>query len=135
MDGRVGPRDPRPRPTPKTDILIQRLRGAPLAYRFPASGSPVIDDSIALIKGSSHPAEARAFIDWVGSHEALLLAIQHAFRLPTRTDLPREELPDWARDAVDHLVIADLDWQLLEEHGAEWMDEWDREVRGHGGGE
>lgn len=118
-----------------TDILLQRLHGAPLAYRFPASGSPVIDDSIALIKGTKHPAEARAFIDWVGGHEALLLAAQEAYRLPTRTDLPREELPDWATEAIDHLVIAELDWHLLEEHNAEWLDVWDREIRGRGGSE
>jgi len=35
-----------------TDILFQRLRGSPLGYSFPASGSPVIDDSIGLVKGS-----------------------------------------------------------------------------------
>jgi iron(III) transport system substrate-binding protein len=115
-----------------TDILFQRDRGAPLAYRFPASGSPVIDDSIALIKGANHPAEARAFIDWVGGRDALLEAARKAYRLPTRTDLPREELPDWAREAIDHLVIADVDWQLLEERGAEWLDVWDREIRGRG---
>lgn len=115
-----------------TDILFQRRNGAPLAYHFPASGSPVIDDSIALIRGARHPAEARAFIDWVGGREALLQAAEQAFRLPTRTDLPRDELPDWAREAIDQLVIADVDWQLLEERGAEWLDRWDREVRGQG---
>ncbi len=116
-----------------TDILFQRQRGAPLAYRFPTSGSPVIDDSIALIRGCSHPQEARAFIDWVGGREAQLLAAEKAFRLPTRTDLPRDDLPEWAREAIDNLVVAELDWQLLEERGAEWLDTWDRTVRGQGG--
>ncbi len=115
-----------------TDILFQRREGAPLGYRFPESGSPVIDDSIALVAGARHGAEARAFIDWIGGHDAQLLAAEEAFRLPTRTDLPRDKLPDWARDAIDHLVIADVDWQLLEERGAEWLNAWDRKVRGKG---
>ena len=115
-----------------TDILFQRLRGSPLGYRFPASGSPVIDDSIALVKGSRQPQVARAFIDWVGSREALLMAAEKAFRLPARGDLPASELPEWARQALAELVTAEVDWQLIERHGAEWMNTWDREVRGQG---
>ncbi|MEE8524002.1 MAG: extracellular solute-binding protein [Thermoanaerobaculia bacterium] len=116
-----------------TDILFQRQRGAPLGYRFPTSGSPVIDDSIALVKGSSHSDVARAFIDWVGSREAQKLTAERAFRLPARTDLPPEDLPEWARDALAELVTAEADWELMERQGAEWMNRWDREVRGRGG--
>jgi iron(III) transport system substrate-binding protein len=116
-----------------TDILFQRQRGAPLGYRFPTSGSPVIDDSIGLVKGSPHPDAARAFIDWVGSRDAQMLTAEKAFRLPTRTDLAPEDLPEWAREALAELVTAEPDWQLMESHGAEWMNTWDREVRGRGG--
>lgn len=115
-----------------TDILFQRLRGAPLGYRFPTSGSPVIDDSIALVQGSRQADAARAFIEWVGSREALLLTAEKAFRLPARGDLPAEELPQWARQALADLVTAEVDWDLIEQEGAEWMNTWDREVRGRG---
>ncbi len=115
-----------------TDILFQRLRGSPLGYRFPASGSPVIDDSIGLVKGSRQPQAARAFIDWVGSREAQLLAAEKAFRLPARQDLPPEQLPGWVREALSELVTAEVDWQLIEREGAEWMNLWDRSVRGKG---
>lgn len=115
-----------------TDILFQRLRGATLGYSFPTSGSPVIDDSIALVKGSHNPEVARAFIDWIGSQEAQRLAVEQAFRLPARTDMPSEELPAWAREALEQLVTAEVDWELMEANGAEWMNEWDRTVRGRG---
>lgn len=115
-----------------TDILFQRLRGAPLGYRFPTSGSPVIDDSIGLVRGSRHPQAAQAFIEWVGSREAQLLAAEKAFRLPARQDLPPEQLPEWAREALAELVTAEVDWQLIEQEGAEWMNVWDRSVRGKG---
>ncbi len=116
-----------------TDILFQRQRGAPLGYHFPTSGSPVIDDSIGLVKGSSHPEEARAFIDWVGSREAQKLTAERAYRLPARTDLTPEDLPQWAIGALAELVTADADWERMEREGAEWMNRWDREVRGRGG--
>lgn len=115
-----------------TDILQQREHGAPLGYLFPKSGIPVIDDSIALIEGCRHPDEARAFIEWVGSREAQLLAAEKVSFLPARNDLPAAELPPWAREALAALVVAELDRELMEEKGAEWMSFWDREIRGRG---
>jgi iron(III) transport system substrate-binding protein len=79
-----------------TDMLWQAKRGAPLGYRFAKSGTPVIDDSIGLVKNAPHPAQARAFIDFIGSVEGQELAAREAFRLPARTDLPPERLPQWA---------------------------------------
>ncbi len=115
-----------------TDMLFQRQRGAPFGYHFPASGTPVIDDSIGLVTGAPHPESAKAFIDWVGSEEALLLAAEQAFRLPARDDLPRATLPEWARQALDQIVVAEVDWALIAERGTEWMARWDRDVRGKG---
>ncbi len=116
-----------------TDMLFQQQRGAPFGYHFPASGSPVINDAIGLVAGAPHPEAARAFIDWVGSEEALLLAAEQAFRLPAREDLPRDALPEWAREALDEIVTAEVDWELIAERGTDWMARWDREVRGKGG--
>lgn len=115
-----------------TDILFQRLRGASLGYTFPSSGSPVIDDSIGLVKGTKRPTEARLFIDWIGSQEAQRLAADKAFRLPARNDIAAEDLPAWAREALAELVTADVNWQLIEQEGAEWMNTWDRTVRRQG---
>ena len=115
-----------------TDLLFLQQRGAPLDYHFPTSGTPVIDDSIGLVAGAKSPDEARAFIDWVGTRETLLLTAREAFRLPARPDLPSGELPLWAQEARVQIIRADLDWELLAERGAEWMALWDREVRGRG---
>ena len=115
-----------------TDLLFLQQRGAPLDYNFPTSGTPIINDSIGLVKGSPHQQEAKDFIDWVGSRQALLLAAQEAFRLPARVDLPHDELPDWAREALDEIVPAKVDWELIAAEGNQWMDRWDREIRGLG---
>jgi iron(III) transport system substrate-binding protein len=117
-----------------TDMLWQKRRGAPLDYRFPASGTPVIDDSIGLVKGAPHPVEARLFIDFVGSVLGQELTARGAFRLPARTDLPAARLPAWAQEVLRSLVPARLDRALIESHEKEWMITWDRSVRGHGRG-
>jgi iron(III) transport system substrate-binding protein len=116
-----------------TDMLWQAKRGAPLGYRFASSGAPVIDDSIGLVKGATHPEEAKAFIEFVGSVEGQELAARDAFRLPARTDLPAERLPQWAQDVLRELKPADVEWDLIAKHGQEWMATWDRTVRGKGG--
>ena len=115
-----------------TDLLFLQQRGTPLGYTFPSSGTPVIDDAIGLVAGAPHAEEAKKFIDWVGSQEALRLTAERAFRLPARTDIPPEELPQWAREALAEIVRVEMDWQLLAEQGAKWMARWDREVRGRG---
>jgi iron(III) transport system substrate-binding protein len=115
-----------------TDLLWQRHRGSPLAFHFPASGTPVIDDSIGLVKGAPHPDEAKRFIDFVGSPEGQEIAARQAFRLPARTDMPPEKLPDWAREVLRDMKPAPVDWKMIEEHGQEWMTTWDRTIRGKG---
>jgi len=115
-----------------TDMLWQAKRGAPLGYRFAHSGAPVIDDSIGLVKGATHSEEAKAFIEFVGSVEGQELAARDAFRLPARTDLPPERLPQWAQDVLRELNPADVDWDLIAKHGQEWMATWDRTVRSKG---
>ena len=115
-----------------TDLLFLQQRGAPLDYHFPSSGTPVIDDSIGLVEGARHADEARAFIDWVGSRETLLLTAKEAYRLPARTDLPNSDLPVWAQEARQQIRRAAVDWQLMAERSSEWMALWDRQVRGRG---
>jgi iron(III) transport system substrate-binding protein len=113
-----------------TDMLWQAKRGAPLGYRFAASGAPIIDDSVGLVKGARHAEEAKAFIDFVGSLEGQELAAREAFRLPARTDLPPEHLPQWAQEVLRDLKPAAVDWTLMGTHSQEWMATWDRTIRG-----
>lgn len=113
-----------------TDLLWQQKRGSPLGFHFARSGSPIIDDSIGLVQGAPHAEAAKRFIDWVGTVEAQELAARDAFRLPARTDLPAEKLPEWARRVLAELQPAEYDAALVEKHGQEWMAAWDRTIRG-----
>jgi iron(III) transport system substrate-binding protein len=114
------------------DILITRAKGLPLGYVFPRSGTVVIDDAIGLVRGSRHPDAARAFIDYVGSAEAQLLAAREVFRLPARTDLSGMAVPSWVPEVRREMVVAEMDWSLLSRQGPAWMSYWDQHVRGTG---
>src|SRR3989454_1074803 len=69
------------------DILLNRRDGLPLGYVFPKSGTPVIEDAVAVVRGARRRDAARAFVDYVGSVEAQLLATREAYRLPARLAL------------------------------------------------
>ncbi len=114
------------------DILVQQSRGSPFQYVFPTSGTPVIQDAIAVIRGTSHRDEARRFVEFVGSLAFQIQATREAFRLPARQDVPADSLPEWARDAREQLRVEEMDWGMLAERGAGWMQYWDRNVRGRG---
>jgi iron(III) transport system substrate-binding protein len=114
------------------DILLNKRDGLPLGYVFPASGTPAIEDAVGVVRGAPHPALARAFVAWVGSPEAQLLAAREAYRLPARLDLPDDSLPEWARTVRREMKVADVDWDLLAVRGEEWMRYWDQNVRGTG---
>jgi iron(III) transport system substrate-binding protein len=115
------------------DVLLEMRRSRDLAYVFPPSGTPVIDDAVGLVRHSRHLSAARGLIEWLGSAEAQRFAAEKAYRLPARTDLGREQLPAWARDVLARLVPEKMDWDLLERDGPAWMAKWDREIRGRGG--
>ena len=114
------------------DILLQRSRGNTLSYVLPTSGTPVIQDAIAVVRGADNPDLAHRFVDFVGSVAFQLQATREVFRLPVRKDLPADSLPEWARDVLANLVVEDMDWNLLAERGADWMTYWDRNVRDRG---
>jgi iron(III) transport system substrate-binding protein len=114
------------------DILISRAKGLPLGYVFPRSGTVVIEDAIALVRGARNVEAARAFIDYVGSPEAQLLAAREVFRLPARTDLPADSVPAWVAEVEQEMVVAEMDWDMLSRHGPAWMSYWDQHVRGTG---
>ena len=114
------------------DILISRSKGMPFGYKFPASGTVVIEDGIGLVRGAPHPEAARAFIDFVGSIAAQALAAREVFRLPARRGLPADSVPAWVTEVEREMAIYQMDWPLLSERGAAWMSWWDQHVRNTG---
>ncbi len=104
----------------------------PIDYVIPSQGTPVVIDGIALVRGSRNPEMARAFIEYVGSEEGLILAAEDHFRIPARTDLDPESLPDWLREALPRIREMPVDNDLIRERTPEWMRYWDSNIRRRG---
>lgn len=98
-----------------------------LAYKIPSSGTPVITDGIAVVRGAPHEEEARRFYEFVTTTESLTYAAQKYYRLPIRTDINRAQLPAWMNEPFQRMA---LDWDLLRRDGGEWLRYWDAEIKG-----
>ena len=111
------------------DIELQRAKW-PLAYVIPKSGTPVLTDAIAIVKGTKHRKEAEAFYEFVNTPESLAFAAKEFYRIPSRNDIPKETLPEWMRDL--NIPKMEMDWELVEQKSQEWMDYWNDHIRGSG---
>jgi iron(III) transport system substrate-binding protein len=111
--------------------LYQEQKNLPVAYVLPASGTPVVIDGIAIIRGAPNEEEARRFYEFVTTPESLAYAAQKYYRIPVRTDLDRAQLPAWMNEPFKRMP---LDWSLLRQQGAEWLRYWDTEIRGRSNG-
>jgi iron(III) transport system substrate-binding protein len=107
--------------------LYKEQKGMPISYSIPASGTPVIIDGIAIVSGAPHAEEAKRFYEFVTTQESLVHAAQKYYRIPTRTDIDRQQLPAWMNEPFNHLPI---DWSLLRKQGDDWLRYWDTEIRG-----
>jgi iron(III) transport system substrate-binding protein len=115
------------------DMLLLQNEGRKLGFLFPTSGTPVIDDAIAVVRGARHADIAREFIRWVRTPEIELLAARVGFRLPAGgIELPRDSMPAWMGPVEAHLRAEPLNWDTVEARGVGWMEYWDKHVRGTG---
>jgi iron(III) transport system substrate-binding protein len=116
---------------PDLDELVARTK-LPIDYVFPTSGTPVPVDAIALVKGGPEPARSRQFIDFIGQDSEVLHAARAFYRLPARTDISPDSLPDRLQRARTEIVVEPMDWNVVQQRIADWMRHWDEHVRGRG---
>lgn len=91
--------------TDTDDFNVKREQGYPVACVFPDQepaegeerplGTLLIPNTVAIVKGSPNPENARRFVDWVLSKEIEeRLAFARSAQIPVRADVPR---PDHVR--------------------------------------
>ncbi len=111
------------------DIAMLKGRGIPVAYVIPKSGTPLLVDGIALVRGAKHPEAARLYYEYVTSTRALVDAAAKFQRIPVRADVPLDSLPAWVHEAMTGIKPMTMDRAMLEAHLDEWMRYWDANIR------
>ena len=113
---------------PDIETLRQTTK-YPIASRIPSSGTPLLVEGIAIVRGTRHAAAAKEFYEFVTTPQALQTAAQRFVRMPARSDVSSDSLPAWIRDARAQIKPMALDRQLLADSLDSWMKYWDAHVR------
>jgi iron(III) transport system substrate-binding protein len=108
---------------------LQQRHGIPVEYVIPASGTPVVVDGIAIVRGTRVPEIARQYYEFVMTREAQLEAAERFMRIPARQDLPADSLPEWIREAQAQIRPMEGDRALKARMLDEWMRYWDSNIR------
>jgi iron(III) transport system substrate-binding protein len=106
-------------------VMLKEQKNYPFNFIVPKSGTPVLTEGIAVVKGSKHPEAAKAFYEFVNSEEATKILAEEHYRIPTRSDIT--DLPAWIRET--EIKAMNIDWKVFEEKSNEWMEYWDTNIK------
>jgi len=113
------------------DVIIQvNANGYPFGYSIPQSGTPLITDCIAIVKGTKNLPEARKFYEFVTSSRSMVQEAHEFYRIPTRRDISPAALPEWMTSL--NIVPMSVDWESIASNEKAWMKYWDENIRGNG---
>jgi len=111
---------------------LEQRRNMQVAYVIPKSGTPLLVDGIAVVRGAKQPELAQQFYEFVTTPPSLRAAADSFLRIPARTDIPADSLPEWIREARTRITPMPLDRQLLADSLDAWMTYWDSHIRNRG---
>ncbi len=113
---------------PDIATLEQRTK-TPVGFTIPTSGTPLIVDAIALVRGGKHADVATAFYEFVNTPVALRTAAEKFLRIPARSDVPDDALPPVIRRARAEVKAMPTDARLIADSLDTWMKFWDASIR------
>ncbi len=117
-----------------SDIELQRERYSyPFGYVIPPK-TPIIVDGIALIQRRLDPDSQRAkdailAYEFLTSIESQIhLAKSPYYRIPARTDIDSELMPDWITGTNWSEIAMDVNWGRVADYEKDWMNTWQNEI-------
>ncbi|REK65178.1 MAG: iron ABC transporter substrate-binding protein [Brevibacillus sp.] len=111
------------------DVLIQsKQNNHPYDFVYPESGAPILVDGVAIVKGAKNMDAAKKFYEFLFSPEIATQLAKERYQFPSRTDISKDELPDFMKNL--ELKPLELDWNVMAEKEKEWMQYWDENIKG-----
>lgn len=108
-----------------------RVAGA-CDYRVPETATPVLVRGVGLLAQSSHAESARAFLEWLGSDDAVAGWARRTARLPA-VDFPggpAGAVGPWAARVVPGMIPAFVPADSVAPQVDAWVERWHTDVKG-----
>lgn len=97
----------------------------PFEIVYPASGTYMNPEPIAIIANAPHPDAAQKYVEFVFEEPTLEFAAHFTMKRPTREDFPLDKLPVQLRKIPKTFPI---DWTAIGDKGNAWLQKWNEEV-------
>jgi len=112
--------------------LVAMGEGYPVNFVFPADGSQIYDNSMALVKGAKHPNLAKEFIDYILGDEMQLKGTEYLY-IPVKEGVIDPSLPYSLESAASGIgTIYSPDPALAEENRSLIQDTFGEYIRTKG---
>ncbi len=106
-------------------VMLKETKNYPFDFVIPESGTPVLTEGIALVKGGQHPQGGKGILR--------VCQLQTGDEASRQNLLPHSHPKRYTRfarlDRKNPHQSMDLDWRLLQEKENEWMDHWDQKIK------
>lgn len=113
------------------DILLKKYTtDYPFDYIYPKSGAPILVDGVAVVNNAKNLENAKLFVEFLFEKDMVTKLANDYYQIPTRSDIDQASMPEWYQEL--DLKTFDIDWQLMAEKEAEWMEHWDTNIKGSG---
>lgn len=113
------------------DILLKKYTtDYPFDYIYPKSGAPILVDGVAVVNNAENLENAKLFVEFLFEKEMVTQLANDYYQIPTRSDIDKGSMPEWYQEL--DLKTFDIDWQLMSDKEAEWMEYWDNNIKGRG---
>ncbi|MFS0783959.1 extracellular solute-binding protein [Bacillus sp. 1P06AnD] len=110
------------------DILLQKNEhNQPFDYVYPKSGAPILVDADGLIKNAKNMKNAKLFYEFLFDLKTRETLAKDLYQISTRSDIDTSKMPDWYKEL--DLKALDVDWKVMAEKEAEWMEHWDQKIK------
>lgn len=109
---------------------VQIKKNYPLEISIPKSGTPIICDSIAIIKGCKNDFAAKLYYEFINSIDISETLAKEHFKIIVRSDMPKEKLPTWQKEL--NIKKMPIDWNKASSLSKNWMIYWDHNIKGQG---
>ncbi|MDL2272910.1 extracellular solute-binding protein [Desulfovibrio sp. OttesenSCG-928-I05] len=95
--------------------------GGPIVIMYPAEGTSIIPDGMALVKNAPHPEEGKALIDWLLTETAQRYIVDGIGRRSVLAAIP--EASEGAQP-FDKVARVKYDFVEIGEKSAGWIERW-----------
>lgn len=113
------------------DILLKKYTtDYTFDYIYPKSGAPILVDGVGIVNNAKNEANAKLFMEFLFEQDTMVELSEEYYQIPTRTDIEETSMPDWYKEL--DLKPMDIDWQVMTDNEATWMEYWDSNIKGKG---